>query len=764
MAAQHAMTGHRLGVAEELSVTSGGSTVLADGSVSFGKTESTTTRGGHHHGGGGSLRGGQLGKRNLSVRSGGAARTRLGGGADRRGPSMAGYGRGQFSMIDTNDAAALDKAAAILANDDFLEAATMSLGSLGGAAGREYREYGAPSVLFSAPIRPNSPERGSRLSGSASMPGLSHGGSHGGSAGTGMPSNTTTQAASETGGGDNQLWAARTNRGDVNGNGMPPRGRGGVQSMSVLPSSKSASTKTDADAHHQTVKKKPTLQFGKGEAPLAVSRSLDGTWHQVGIVAAPYERPVTRREILALEHRYNAICDFARLALKEGGGGNNSGGGGKDTQQQDPTGFADLLEQELMNTKQELMHMFTPLTENGRASAQAIAAVTEMIPGGSLAEEGVDMQWRKPLTATIFEQKWTDMVLGELQEQIGVSCMEQGRLLFALRKRYAQAFNTMHDANRDMMERLAAARSQREHLGQTLVDTKAQLGIHEEQAEVEREQALEAKESELRLEIDGERKKAEEAKHQQQRTQETLRTLNGIFLQMQRDADGSTKADLRDALTTMERRLYEREKELTELRPMRAGHDEMTEKIRVQEQTIMELTKELQNAKDDVAQRDAMVAELMRQQGERLSQEELAKAKGGGGGGGGNAAASGGSASGATTAMGQPVPESAVRIEGLVKDVDKLLGGTVKKRLPCAGYRLLLLLPLLHLLHLLPLLPVGLPDFLSAPPARSPPARPVLPQSRLPRHVRIVPQQQDRRQRLPRPPDRPCPGRLGLVR
>jgi hypothetical protein len=140
----------------------------------------------------------------------------------------------------------------------------------------------------------------------------------------------------------------------------------------------------------------------------------------------------------------------------------------------------------------------------------------------------------------------------------------------------------------------------------------------------------------------------------------------------------------------MERRLYEREKELTELRPMRAGHDEMTEKIRVQEQTIMELTKELQNAKDDVAQRDAMVAELMRQQGERLSQEELAKAKGGGGGGGGNAAASGGSASGATTAMGQPVPESAVRIEGLVKDVDKLLGGTVKKRLPCAGYRLLL--------------------------------------------------------------------------
>ena len=66
-----------------------------------------------------------------------------------------------------------------------------------------------------------------------------------------------------------------------------------------------------------------------------------------------------------------------------------------------------------------------------------------------------------------------------------------------------------------------------------------------------------------------------------ERTQDTLRTLNGIFLQMQKDADGSRIADLRDAITTMERRLYDREKELTELRPMRAGYDDMTNKINV---------------------------------------------------------------------------------------------------------------------------------------------------------------------------------------
>ena len=527
--ASHAMTGHRLGVAEELSVTSGGSTILADGSVSFGQTETAGRGGGHRGNAGGSLR---SSKRNLSVRP---AR-RLG--AQARGPSIAGYGRGQISMLDTNDAKALDKAAAILANDDFLEAATMSL------SGDPDREYGAPSVLFSAPIRPNSPERGSRLGVSASMPKLSAG-----AGGKGFSHRPTAEQDEEEG--SNVLWAARTKRSGA--------GRGGSQSMSTLMPNRDKAEKTDAEHHHST-KKKAQLQFGKGEAPLAVSRSLDGTWHQVGIVAAPYERPVTRREILALEHRYNAICNFAKLALKEGGGNGN-----KDSQQ-DPTGFADLLEQELMNTKQELLQMFSPLTEKGGASEQAIAAVQD-ISGAPPAEEGIDMQWRKTLTATIFEQKWTDMVLGELQEQIGVSCMEQGRLLFALRKRYAQSFNTMQQASEDLLARLAAARGQREHLGQTLVDTKAQLGIHEEQAAIQQERALEARESEMRLEIEDERKKAEEAKNQQKRTQDTLRTLNGIFLQMQRDADGSTKADLRDALATMERRLYEREKELTELRP-----------------------------------------------------------------------------------------------------------------------------------------------------------------------------------------------------
>ena len=76
--------------------------------------------------------------------------------------------------------------------------------------------------------------------------------------------------------------------------------------------------------------------------------------------------------------------------------------------------------------------------------------------------------------------------------------MEQGRLLFALTA-HAQAFNTMQDANTDILQRLAIARKQREQLGQTLIDTKAHLVVYEEQAAANLEEALSERESELVL-------------------------------------------------------------------------------------------------------------------------------------------------------------------------------------------------------------------------------------------------------------------------
>eukprot|EP00944_MAST-04C_sp_MAST-4C-sp1_P001959 g1959.t1 len=50
------------------------------------------------------------------------------------------------------------------------------------------------------------------------------------------------------------------------------------------------------------------------EAPLAITKADDGTWQYVGIVGTALEKPPTRREILALETKFNSITSYARTA------------------------------------------------------------------------------------------------------------------------------------------------------------------------------------------------------------------------------------------------------------------------------------------------------------------------------------------------------------------------------------------------------------------------------------------------------------------
>ena len=104
---------------------------------------------------------------------------------------------------------------------------------------------------------------------------------------------------------------------------------------------------------------------------------------------------------------------------------------------------------------------------------------------------------------------------------------------------------------------------------------------------------------------------------QQEKMSITLRTLNGIFVSMRSDADNSRGADLRDAYSVMEKRIIEREKELTTLRPLKNINEELKESCNVQTEKIDVLTKELEVLKLEVGQRDAMVSDLLRQEGER---------------------------------------------------------------------------------------------------------------------------------------------------
>ena len=46
----------------------------------------------------------------------------------------------------------------------------------------------------------------------------------------------------------------------------------------------------------------------------------------------------------------------------------------------------------------------------------------------------------RSLTTTLFEQKWTDLVMGDVERQLNVSCNEHGKLVGRLRVGYAKMF------------------------------------------------------------------------------------------------------------------------------------------------------------------------------------------------------------------------------------------------------------------------------------------------------------------------------------
>ena len=138
--------------------------------------------------------------------------------------SMASYGRGQFNVLDTSDQHAVDKAAAMLASDDFLETYSSQ------------QDYGAPTELFTASIRNNSPNATTKLSSSTSLSNHQH-------------QHQIDANENEINDDDSGLWAARSKRG-----GMKRNQRGASQSTPALGS-----------LHEQVTQSRQNSRQGGGE-------------------------------------------------------------------------------------------------------------------------------------------------------------------------------------------------------------------------------------------------------------------------------------------------------------------------------------------------------------------------------------------------------------------------------------------------------------------------------------------------------------------
>ena len=124
-------------------------------------------------------------------------------------------------------------------------------------------------------------------------------------------------------------------------------------------------------------------------------KTSKNTWETVGRMKSPLERPITRKEVEALDARFTAAMAHIQPS-------NDTS-----TREVNP-----VFEQDLMQIQSEIGALYS-----------------------RLEEKHGDQE--KRMTRCLFKQKWTDLIFGELSDQLNVTCLEQGVLLQKIRVEFA---------------------------------------------------------------------------------------------------------------------------------------------------------------------------------------------------------------------------------------------------------------------------------------------------------------------------------------
>eukprot|EP00753_Platysulcus_tardus_P001313 PLAT11262.2.p1 GENE.PLAT11262.2~~PLAT11262.2.p1 ORF type:complete len:1619 (+),score=780.24 PLAT11262.2:653-4858(+) len=389
-------------------------------------------------------------------------------------------------------------------------------------------------------------------------------------------------------------------------------------------------------------------------------QSKDGTWTYVGRAERVGERPSTRKAVLELDARFEATRVQAQKAVAH-----MSGVLG---------GAEPFLDADLIAIRASVESMYRH--DSARAARQ-----------------------KTLLTSAMYEQKWTDLVGGELEEHVSVSCLEQGLLFRKLRQAYASIFLSLRAVHEELLRELDEARetieADRVEIA-ALEASRTALGDQLRAAHAQEMAALRAAMSREKAEAD---RAAKEAEEQVEKMSETLKTLNAIFRTMRNDGDALQLSELSQKNFRLESALQERERELADLRPAALELKAVKAELSETRGALDDAQRALAQAQRDVAERDALCEDLMQRKGTALSALETAlvdvpdaashlcvrcgrKVESRRGSSGASGSAGSGEEEAATSAAGE---------DGKAGGKDKKPAAAVeKRRVPCAMYRLFL--------------------------------------------------------------------------
>ncbi|TMW64108.1 hypothetical protein Poli38472_014225 [Pythium oligandrum] len=223
----------------------------------------------------------------------------------------------------------------------------------------------------------------------------------------------------------------------------------------------------------------------------------------------------------------------------------------------------------------------------------------------------------------LLEQKWSDVVMGELEAMLTNSFLEQGALLRKTRIQYAKAFFKLEKLYGARTNELHSALDELDRLRQELsrVSETHEQSNHDTQVRYQAEiQRLNASFESQREDME---RKVTEAKEQMTKMGDAMKTLNTIFRQMREDTEKVKAVELRENYIKLEKKYESCREELERLRPL----VQINQKLHEQKASLMD---DNQALKDKIASfdpilaaKDEVIANLMEEQSELIAAHEL---------------------------------------------------------------------------------------------------------------------------------------------
>lgn len=228
-------------------------------------------------------------------------------------------------------------------------------------------------------------------------------------------------------------------------------------------------------------------------------------------------------------------------------------------------------------------------------------------------------QSQESLAASLYERKWVQHTTTELEEQVTICCAEHGRLLTELAKRSDIAFERVSRLQSDALWQLDSVLGElgtcREASSNAEERHRRELEALKEQHRTKMNEMRERHEKELADRDSAER----ESQDQVARMGETMRTLNNLFKDIQHNAEGMSRADLRDRLCRAQVGLKEAYAELAELRPLRR----IAGRVPILQGELRLAREDATLLRETLAEKDAVLADLMAKEASRLREEEI---------------------------------------------------------------------------------------------------------------------------------------------